>query len=493
MSQNPVIMEIAEKYKPLWALDSVSALLEWDMETYMPLGSSAQRGFALAQTQLIRQERMTQLVDLAAKAEKLVGLNDFEKGFVRVLKRDLDYYMKIPPKLLEDIIRTATEGTVVWREARKKSDFSMFQPYLKKMVGLKRQEAEKLGYTGHPYNALMDRYEEGVTTNDVDKIFSPMASSLKGILDKVLSAGKFPRTHPLEEIAYDENAMKRVNENVLKLMQMPEKTFRMDVSTHPFTTSMSIEDVRITTRYEGKDFKASLYSTIHESGHAIYDLQIDPSLDYTPLSRAVSLGVHESQSRFWENFIGRSRDFISLVYPALKANLPFVAPYSADEVYRYANSVKPSLIRVDADELTYNFHIMLRYELEKKLIGGEIEVSEAPSMWNDLMEKYLGVRPQNDAEGILQDVHWSVGMIGYFATYSLGNIIAGMFYNRIRKDMDLKATIAKGEFGKVKDWLKEKFHKYGAIYPPKDLQRRLFGEEYNPQWLIKYLQEKYLA
>lgn len=177
MSQNPVIMEIAEKYKPLWALDSVSALLEWDMETYMPLGSSAQRGFALAQTQLIRQERMTQLVDLGAKAEKLMGLNDFEKGFVRVLKRDLDYYMKIPPKLLEDIIRTATEGTVVWREARKKSDFSMFQPYLKKMVGLKRQEAEKLGYTGHPYNALMDRYEEGVTTNDVDRIFSPMASS----------------------------------------------------------------------------------------------------------------------------------------------------------------------------------------------------------------------------------------------------------------------------------------------------------------------------
>ncbi len=287
--------------------------------------------------------------------------------------------------------------------------------------------------------------------------------------------------------------MKRVNEDVLKLMQMPEKTFRMDVSTHPFTTSMSIEDVRITTRYEGTDFKASLYSTIHESGHAIYDLQIDPSLDYTPLSRATSLGVHESQSRFWENFVGRSRGFIKLVYPTLKANLPFVAPYSEDEIYRYVNSVKPSLIRVDADELTYNFHVMLRYELEKKLIGGEIEVSEAPSIWKDFMEKYLGVRPQNDADGILQDVHWSEGMIGYFATYSLGNIIAGMFYNRIRKDMDLKTTIAKGELGKVKDWLKEKIHRYGAIYPPKDLQRKLFGEEYNAQSLINYLQEKYLG
>ncbi|HYB66753.1 MAG TPA: carboxypeptidase M32 [Candidatus Acidoferrales bacterium] len=493
MSQNQAITEIAEKYKPLWALDSVGALLEWDMETYMPLGSSSQRGFALAQTQLIKQDRMVQLAELAQKAEKSSGLNEYEKGFVRVLRHDLDYYLKLPPKLMEDILRTGTEGTVVWREARKKSDFSMFQPYLEKMINLKRQEAEKLGYEGHPYNALLDRYEEGLTISDVDRIFSPLAPALKGILDKVLSARKFPSTHPLEEMSYEQAAMKRVNEGVLRLLQMPEKTFRMDVSTHPFTTSMSIEDVRITTRYEGKDFKASLYSTVHESGHAIYDLQVDPSLDYTPLSRATSLGVHESQSRFWENFIGRSREFINLVCPTLKANLPFVAPYSENEIYRYVNSVKPSLIRVDADELTYNFHIMLRYELEKKLIGGEVEVSEAPSMWKDLMEKYLGVRPQNDAEGILQDVHWSGGMIGYFATYSLGNIIAGMINNHIRKDLDLKTTVAKGDFRKVKDWLKEKIHRHGAIYSPKELQTKLFGEQYNPQGLINYLQEKYLG
>ena len=493
MSQNQTIMEIAEKYKPLWALDSVSALLDWDTETYMPPGSSEQRGFALAQTQLIRQERMTHLVDLAQKAEKSSGLNDYEKGFVRVLRHDLDYYLKVPPKLLEDILRTGIEGTVVWREARKKSDFSMFEPYLEKMVGLKRQEAEKLGYEGHPYNALMDRFEEGLTTKDVDRIFSTLTPPLRGILDKVLAAGKFPSTHPLEEMSYEEAAMKRVNEDVLKLLQMPEKTFRMDISTHPFTASMSVEDVRITTRYEGKDFKSSLYSTVHESGHAIYDLQVDPSLNYTPLSRATSLGVHESQSRFWENFIGRSREFVRLVYPTLKSNLPFVAKYNEDQIYRYVNSVKRSLIRVEADELTYNFHIMLRYELEKKLIGGEIQVSEAPSLWKDMMEKYVGVRPKTDAEGILQDVHWSGGMFGYFATYSLGNVIAGMFYNRIRKDMDLNATVAKGEFGKVKDWLKEKIHRHGAIYSPKELQQRLFGEQYNPQWLINYLQEKYLA
>jgi len=493
MFQNPAVKELVEKYKPLWALDSVGALLEWDMETYMPIGSSEQRGVTLSQTQLLRQERMLQLSDIVSTARRSQELNDSESGIVRVLGRDIDYYTKVPPKLLEDIFRTSAEGTVVWREARKKSDFSMFKPYLEKMMSLKRQEAEKLGYKGHPYNALLDRFEEGVTTDDVDKVFSPLQSELKAILTKVLAAGKFPSSHPLEAISYEEPAMKRVNEDALKLLRMPEKTFRMDISTHPFTTSMSIEDVRITTRYEGKDFKASLFSTVHESGHAIYELQIDRSLNYTPLARGTSLGVHESQSRFWENFVGRSREFIKRMYPSLKANLPFVGGYSEDEVYRYVNSVRPSLIRVDADELTYNFHIMLRYELEKKLIGGEMEVAEAPSVWNDLMEKYVGVRPRDDAEGMLQDVHWSGGLIGYFATYSLGNVIAGMFYNRIQKDLDFKATVAGAELGRIKDWLKERLHKYGATYSPKEIQKRVFGEAYNPQWLIRYLQEKYLT
>lgn len=493
MSKNPSVAEIVENYKPIWALDSVSSLLGWDMETYMPPGSSEQRGFAIAQTQLMKQQLMMRLVDPVAKAEKLPGLNDFEKGFLRVMKHDLDYYTKLPPELLEDEARTATEGTVVWREARKKSDFNLFKPYLEKMLDLKRQEAEKLGYVGHPYNALLDRYEEGATTTDVDRVFTPLAPSLKGILSKVLATGKFPTTHPLELVKYEEAAMVRVNMAVLKVLEMPEKTFRMDVSTHPFTSSMSIEDVRITTRYEGEDFKASLYSTVHESGHAIYSLQSDPSLEYTPLEGGISLGVHESQSRFWENFIGRSRGFVKLIYPTLKANLPFLASYSEDDVYRYVNSVKPSLIRVEADELTYNFHIILRYELEKKLIGGELEVSEVPEVWNDMMEKYVGVRPENDAQGVLQDVHWSGGLIGYFATYSLGNIIGGMFYNQIQKDMDLKSTVAKGELVRVKEWLREKLHKYGAIYSPKEIQNRLFGEQYNPQWLVKYLEEKYLA
>ncbi len=492
MSTNAVITEILEKYKPIWALDHVSALLEWDMETYMPVGAAKPRGMAQAQTALMKQTRIIDLAGLVSKAEKQSNLNDFGKGILRVIKRDLDFYTKIPPQLLEDIQRTATEATVVWREARRKSDFPMFKDYLEKLVDLKRQEAEKLGYQGHPYNALMNLFEEELTTNDVDRVFSTLVPKLKKILDKVISEGTFPGTHPLEAVAYDEAAMRQVNVEIIKLLAMPDKTFRMDVSTHPFTTGMSVDDVRVTTRYEGKDFKESLYSTIHECGHAIYGLQLDPSLDYTPLSGGSSLGVHESQSRFWENFIGRSRPFTKVVYPILKRNLPFVSSYSEDDLYKYFNSVKPSLIRVDADELTYNFHIVLRYELEKRLISGELQVAEAPSVWNDLMEKYVGVRPKNDAEGLLQDVHWSGGGFGYFPTYSLGNVIAGMFYHRIRKDVDLAATVGRGELVGIKEWLKEKIHRFGSTYSPKQLQMMLFGEAYNPEHLVSYLEEKYL-
>jgi carboxypeptidase Taq len=250
MSTNPVISKILESYKPVWGLDHVSALLEWDMETYMPLGASKPRGFAQAQTALIKQQRMTGMAGLVAEAEKLRDLNDYENGVLRVIRRDLDYYLKVPPELLEDLQRTTTEATVVWREARRKSDFPMFSGYLEKIVALKRQEAEKLGYQGHPYNALMNRFEEELTTNDVDRIFSPLVPNLKKILSKVIAAGLFPGTHPLESVAYDEAGMRRVNMEVIKLLGMPEKTFRMDVSTHPFTTSMSVEDVRVTTRYE---------------------------------------------------------------------------------------------------------------------------------------------------------------------------------------------------------------------------------------------------
>jgi carboxypeptidase Taq len=491
MSNNALVQQLLEEYKPIWALDHAFSLFEWDTETYMPVQASKARGFAQAQMALMKQERVTDLVGPTSKAEKLSDLSDYEKGILRTIKRDLDYYTKVPPKLLEELQRTTTEASMVWREARRKSDFQMFKDYLQKIVELKKQEAEKLGYEGHPYNALLDRYEEGLTVKDVDKVFSALVPSLKRILSKVLSDGKYPTSHPLESLSYEEDAMRRVNTEILTLLGMPEKTFRMDVSTHPFTSSMSLEDVRVTTRYEGKGFRESLFSLIHECGHALYDLQVDRALEYTPLAEGTSLGVHESQSRFWENFIGRSREFTKLVYPILKKNLQFVRGYSEDEVYRYFNLVRASPIRVEADELTYNFHIVLRYEMEKKIVGGDVSASEIPSLWDDMMEEYVGVRPRNYAEGVLQDIHWSGGF-GYFPTYSLGNVIGGMVFHQIRKDMDLEDAVRHGKLKGIKGWLRDHLHKWGSTYSPKELQMKAFGEVYNPEHLVSYLEHKYL-
>ena len=493
MSKNPVIQQVLESYKPIWALNHAGGLLEWDLETYMPVDAAKSRGFAEAQIALMRQQKVLGLKETVSKAEKLDGLSDYEKGVVRNIKRELKYFTKIPPGLVEELKRTATEATVVWREARKKSDFALFEPYLEKIVQLKKEEADKLGYEGHPYNALMDLFEEDLTTQDVDRVFSPLVSNLKRILGKIVSSRSFPSSHKLEDVAYDEEAMRNVNNEVLRVLGMPDKTFRMDVSTHPFTAGMSLDDVRITTRYEGKSFRETIFSVIHECGHALYDLQVDHSLEYTPLAGGPSLGIHESQSRFWENFVGRSREFTNLLYPILKKNLTFISQYSEEDIYKYFNLVGPSLIRVAADEVTYNFHIIVRYEVEKMLIGGEAKVSEIPAIWDDLMEEYVGVRPKNLAEGVLQDVHWSGGLIGYFPTYSLGNVIAGMITSRMKRDLNVQDIIKRGDMNPIKAWLRENIHKWGSIYSPKDLQKKVLGDVYNPEYLVKYLEEKYLA
>jgi len=493
MSKNPVIQQVLENYKPIWALNHAGSLLEWELETYMPVDAAKSRGFAEAQIALMRQQKVLGLTETVSKAEKLDGLSDYEKGVVRNIKRELKYFTKIPPGLVEELKRTATEATVVWREARKKSDFALFEPYLEKIVQLKKEEADKLGYEGHPYNALMDLFEEDLTTQDVDRVFSPLVSNLKRILGKIVSSRSFPSSHKLEDVAYDEEAMRNVNNEVLRVLGMPDKTFRMDVSTHPFTAGMSLDDVRITTRYEGKSFRETIFSVIHECGHALYDLQVDHSLEYTPLAEGPSLGMHESQSRFWENFVGRSREFTNLLYPILKKNLTFISEYSEDDIYRYFNLVRPSLIRVAADEVTYNFHIVVRYEVEKKLIAGEAKVVEIPEIWDDMMEEYVGVRPKDLAEGVLQDVHWSGGMIGYFPTYSLGNVIAGMVSNRIQRDLNISDVIARGDMNPIKMWLRDNIHKWGAIYSPKELQKKALGDVYDPEYLVKYLEQKYLA
>lgn len=484
-----IISKILEEYKKVWAINYASNLLSWDVETYMPEDSAKTRGEVLAQLETLEQKFIIDLKPLIEEASKIEDLDDFEKGVVRVLNRKLKYYTSIPSELLMEIHKISTEAEVVWRETKKRSDFSRFKPFLEKLVDLERQVTEKLGYEGSPYNALLDLFEEGLTVKDVDSIFNTLMPALKRILERVQSEGKFPSNHPLESMPYESNVMIKVNEDLLKILEMPlGKKFRMDISAHPFTQGMSVNDVRITTRYEGVDFKRTMFSVIHESGHAIYELQLDPKLEWTPVGTSVSLGIHESQSRFWENVIGRSKAFVKLIYPIIKKYLNL--DYSEDEIHKYFNTVKASLIRVDADEVTYNFHIAVRYELEKKLIEGKISVSDLPSAWNDLMENYLGIAPKNDSEGVLQDIHWSQGSFGYFPTYTIGNVVAGMIYHDFKNLYDL---VESKKIGKIKEYLKEKIHKYGAIYPPKELLGRSFNESYNAERLVEYLEQKYLS
>ncbi len=490
--KNPIVLELLAKYKPIAAMAHTSALLGWDLEINMPEAGATARGQAQAEIELLRQKMTLDLVGLIEKAEKQKTLNDAEKGVIRVIKREIDYYQKLPPELLEQLNKATVEAAVPWREARKKADFQIFQPHLEKITDLKRKQAEHLNPSTHPYNALLDIFEEGMTINDLDQIFSVLIPQLKRILAKTLSQGRFPEKHPIEDLDYDVDALKQVNEKLITLLGMPEKRFRQDVSTHPFSTRIAGNDVRITTRYEPKDFKASMFGLIHECGHALYELQVDQDLDFTPTGTGVSSGVHESQSRFWENIVGRSRQFTSIIYPLLKTELGFLSRYDENQVYSYFNTVRPSLIRVEADELTYNFHIAMRYELEKKMLQGTVQVSELPSVWNDMIEEYLGKRPPDDAQGVLQDVHWSWGQYANFPGYSLGNVIAGMLWSTLTKNQLLPIKGDKS-IPALKAWLAENLHKQGATYPPKELLHRVFGHGYDPSGLVSYLENKYLA
>ncbi|AHC51869.1 peptidase M32 [Sulfolobus acidocaldarius SUSAZ] len=482
------LKELLAEYKKLWSIQYAESLMGWDIETYMPEDDAMIRGEVISTFSEIKREIYQKLGKIIERYEGKEGLNDEERGILRVLGRDYKYYSKIPLEIIQQIERVRSEATVVWRQAKAKSDYSMFKPYLEKIKDLQIKIAEYWGYEDHPYNALLDLNEEGFSIRDGDRIFSRLLPELSDIMKKVSEKGYFPKSHELEEVSYDIGRMKVVNEEVIKILEMPGRKFRLDISAHPFTVRISADDVRITTRYEGKDFRSTLFSVVHECGHAIYELGIDRELEGTPIGGGVSMGIHEAQSRFWENIIGRSRDFVSLIYPKLKQNLDFISKYEEDDIYRYFNIVRPSFIRVDADEVTYNFHIAVRYEIEKMLIGGEIKVDEIPSLWNELMEKYLGIKPKNDAEGVLQDIHWTSGF-GYFPAYTLGNVVSGIVYS---KTANLYNLLREGKIGEMKAIMTDKIYKYGATYSPKDLLRKSFGEEYNPEGLIQYLRHKYL-
>ena len=495
--ENPVMNQIVDAYKPMWSLKHAICLMGWDFETYMPRGGTEERGVADSQLHMLHKDLLLKkdFVALVESAKKLGSLGDPEKGIVQVLDREITKQVKIPKELTEAESLVRIRGNMAWREARAKSDFKMYEPHLEKMIEIKKQIAAKWGYEKHPYNALLDTFEEQLTVDDLDKVFSTLTPRIQKILKKLVDSNSpFCKENKLGKSKYDIKKVDELNHDILTLLQYNMKRFRMDTSTHPFTETMGLNDIRITTRYEGTDFKKSIFSTIHEAGHALYNLQCNPSLSFTPIEGGSSLALHESQSRFWENIVCRSLPFVQLIAPLIRKQVDFANQTTDDELYLYFNNVKADYIRVDADEVTYNLHIAIRYEIEKKIFGDELNVSEIPEFWNDRMEQLLGVRPSKDSEGVLQDTHWSSGLFGYFPTYTLGNLISAIIASKMRKDLEgYEVDIKMGNFNPIREWLRLKIHQYGSTYAPKVLLDNSLNEGYNPEYFVTYLETKYLG
>ena len=492
--ENDAVREILREYRRVWALHHLRSLAEWDSDVMMPKGGSPLRGDALAEIATLKQKFITdpEFVSLVRRA-KDEDLNDYERGVVRVLERSIHYYESLPPEFVAEEERLIERAKRSWEEAKAKSDFSIFREDLERIFDFQRRKAEYLGYDKHPYDALADLYEEGITKADLDRFFSDLVPVVSDLLKKIVNSSEYFDHHELEDITYARDSMEQLNRFILTEFGADWNRFRMDVSAHPFTVDMGgPQDVRITTWYHGRDFRRSLLAAVHEWGHALYELQQDPALCCTPVSGGVSLGVHESQSRFWENHIGRSWAFVETFFEAFQFAMPSLRAYGPEEVYRYFNMVRPELIRVEADEISYILHIALRYELEVALIDGNVFVSELPAVWNEKMEEYLGAAPPDDAHGVLQDIHWALGAVGYFPTYAIGTVLSAQIRHAMEKDLGpIEELIRMKNFAPIREWLKEKIHRFGSVYPPKVLIRRATGEDIAVERFVGYVKGHY--
>ena len=395
---------------------------------------------------------------------------------------------------MEEIAKTASLGHSKWVEARKKDNFSIFQPLLEKMIGLQIEVASKLETHPDPYSTLIDLYEPGATYDWIANIFNKSKPKLNKIIKKLDSSSDKPDFSIITQ-KWNPDEQWKFSIEVIKNLNFDLEHGRQDKSVHPFTTSLSSSDTRITTRINEDFFSTCLFGTIHECGHALYQMGFMEKIHDTILADGCSMGIHESQSRMWENMVGRSKEFWKFWYPKLEKSFPKnLKRKSMEDFYRSINTVQPSLIRVEADEVTYGMHIILRFEMEKDIIEGKVQVGELPELWNEKMEEILGVTPPSDADGVLQDVHWSGGMIGYFPSYFLGNLYGAQIYNdALKKIPTLPEEYEKGNFSNLLTYLRENVHQHGKIYQANELIKRITGEDLNPSYFIEYIEKKVLS
>ncbi len=477
-------------------LGRAAALLEWDQQVNMPEGGARSRGQQMATLRRLAHERFTSeevgrlLEDLQPYAESLDPDSD-TACLIKVTQREYTKNVKVPGRLVAEMTETAARAHQAWAEARAENDFPKFQPHLQRLVELRQEYANLFAPFDHIYDPLLDDFEPKLKTADVQAIFNALRPQQ---VELIRAIGERPQVDDAFLYQhFDEKAQWEFGVEAITRIGYDWQHGRQDKSAHPFTTSFGNDDVRITTRVDPNFFNSAFFATMHEAGHALYEQGVPDTLTRSPLGNGASLAFHESQSRTWENLVGRSKPFWEFFYPRLQEIFPTqLGNVSLDAFYKGINKVEPSLIRVEADEATYNLHIMLRLEIEIGLMEGSLDVKDLPEIWNSRMKEYLGLVPPNDTQGVLQDVHWSGGMIGYFSTYALGNVISAQLWEKIMQDIpDVYDQMRQGKFDDLLGWMRTNLHRHGAKFEPKELIQRITGTSMDPAPYMRYLKTKF--
>jgi carboxypeptidase Taq len=498
MDTNPTFEQLRTRLAEIEDVRRSLSILYWDQQTMMPPAGAAIRADGLATLSRMAHELFVapetgRLLDELAAYEDSLDPESDEASLIRVTRVDYEKAVRVPPALRAEMSRAASEGYMVWQKAKPENDFASYLPVLERNVDLRLRYVECFDPRDETYDVLLDDYERGMTTAEVRAVFDELKDELVPLIAAVRETDDDSIDACLRgDFAVE--AQERISKEVTNLFGYREGTWRLDPTHHPFASGAGVDDLRITTNYHPGDIE-SLFATMHEYGHGLYEHQVDAALDRTPLGTGVSLGLHESQSRMWENLVGRSRPFWRFFYPRLQARFAAqLGDVDLEAWYRTINRVQPSLIRIKADEITYNMHIILRFELEQDLLSGSVPIGDLPSIWSERMHEYLGIDVPDNEHGVLQDMHWALGTIGYFSTYSLGNIMSVQIWERILEEIpDLEDQIERGDFAALREWLGERIHRHGRKFDPQETLERAVGSRIDPEPYLRYLRAKHGA
>jgi carboxypeptidase Taq len=487
-------LELKRRLAEVHDLAKAMYLLAWDQRTMMPVKGAAVRAEQLATLSklahdLFTSDEIERLLDELADHEQSLPFESDEASLIRVARRDYDRERRVPGDLRSDITRAASSGYEAWVDARARSDYASFLPYLQRNLELRQRYAECFE-ADELYDALLDDYEPGMKAAEVREVFDVLKPELIGLVRAVADHQDGIDTSFLQG-SFSAERQRQLSLAVLERLGFEPDSWRLDTTAHPFASSMSTGDIRLTTRFKERDVSDALFSTMHEFGHGVYERNVDPALERTLLCRGASMAMHESQSRLWENLVGRSRPFWALFYPTFQSIFHEFDTVDEEAFYRAINKVEPSLLRVESDEVTYSLHIILRFELEQELLSGDVDLRDLPEAWNSRMDEYLGVQVPDDAHGVLQDTHWSAGSLGYFPTYALGNVVSLQIWEQALAAMpDLDDQIGRGEFGPLRDWLRDQLYRHGRKLEPKRLIERITGGGLDSAPYLRYLSGK---